>query len=53
VKHNSVTLYSRYTFTRILQTAHFDCCTVWLFNVAVGVSAFWLTDGGLSDDKHI
>jgi len=26
---------------------------VWLFNVAVGVSAFLVTDGGLSDDKQI
>jgi len=32
VKQNTVTLYSRHTFTRNLQTAHFNCCTVWLFN---------------------
>jgi len=53
VKHNTVTLYSRYPFTRILQTAQFNCCTVWLFNVAVGGSACWLADGGPSDDQQI
>ena len=39
---NAVTLYSRYTFTRILQTAHFDCCTVWLL---VGQHVGWQTVG--------
>jgi hypothetical protein len=53
VKQNAVTLYSRHTFTRILQTAHFDCCTVWLFDVAVGGSACWLADGGPSDGRQI
>ena len=31
----------------------FYCYTVCLFNVAVGESACWLTDGGTSDDKQI
>jgi len=46
VKQNAVTLYIRYTLTHILQRVHFNWYTVWLFNVAVGGSACWLTDGG-------
>ena len=42
VKQTAVTLYSRYAFTRILQTAHFDCCTVWLL---VGQHVGWQTVG--------